>query len=262
MHLILLALGIAAILAGAVMIGYGIPINEFGLGNTLIGAGTTAIAGGLVVVALAIAVRQLTRIAAQLEGVEPAAAPVVAADAEPPGWVAPIPVAVVPVPGSAAMRGPAAAEEKLDQPRQPDLPSAPREPSLREPPMREPLLREPPPAREPPAPPRVAARARGGEQSTAGNAGAESAGAMRPARSSRGEIPVVLSPRERTVDRPAEPASAEPRGQPAVSILKAGVIDGMAYTIYSDGSIEAELPQGTMRFTTFEDLRVYLADAS
>jgi hypothetical protein len=54
--------------------------------------------------------------------------------------------------------------------------------------------------------------------------------------------------------KPAE-ASAEPH---AVSILKSGVIDGMAYTLYSDGSIEAELPQGMMRFGSITELRGYL----
>jgi hypothetical protein len=44
----------------------------------------------------------------------------------------------------------------------------------------------------------------------------------------------------------------------AVSILKSGVIDEMAYTLYSDGSIEAELPQGTMRFGSITELRGYL----
>jgi hypothetical protein len=51
---------------------------------------------------------------------------------------------------------------------------------------------------------------------------------------------------------PAGPVSA------GVSILKSGVVDGMAYTLYSDGSIEAELPQGTMRFGSIEDLRAHL----
>ena len=43
------------------------------------------------------------------------------------------------------------------------------------------------------------------------------------------------------------------------TILKSGVIDGMAYTLYTDGSIEAELPQGTLRFGSLEELRDYLA---
>ncbi|MGA2129391.1 MAG: hypothetical protein ABSG76_24935 [Xanthobacteraceae bacterium] len=262
MHVILLALGIAAIAAGGVMLGFGIAISEFGLGNALIMAGTTAVIGGLIVVALAIAVRLLTRIATRLEATEPAPAPVVTPDAQLRGWVEPIPVAVVPVPAAAAARASAAAAEP-DQPRLPDHPPL----------QRELLLREPPPQREPPSLSRGPARTKGAEQGTTGNA--EPTGTTRQARSARGEIPVVLSPRERSFDRPAEPAPAErrevvrgddrpggaPRSQPAVSILKSGVIDGMAYTIYSDGSIEAELPQGTMRFTTFEELRVYLADA-
>jgi hypothetical protein len=43
-----------------------------------------------------------------------------------------------------------------------------------------------------------------------------------------------------------------------VSILKSGVVDGMAYTLYNDGSIEAELPEGTMRFTSLSGLRDHL----
>jgi len=53
----------------------------------------------------------------------------------------------------------------------------------------------------------------------------------------------------------ASPAINEPR---AIAILKSGVIDGMAYTLYTDGSIEAELPQGTMRFSSIDDLRAHL----
>ena len=54
--------------------------------------------------------------------------------------------------------------------------------------------------------------------------------------------------------RPREEPRAEQRAEPAAAperpaaILKSGVIDGMAYTLYADGSIEAELPQGIVRF--------------
>jgi hypothetical protein len=44
----------------------------------------------------------------------------------------------------------------------------------------------------------------------------------------------------------------------AVAVLKSGVVDGMGYTLYVDGSIEAELPQGTLRFSSINDLRSYL----
>ena len=43
-----------------------------------------------------------------------------------------------------------------------------------------------------------------------------------------------------------------------ITILKSGVIDGMAYTLYTDGSIEAQLPTGLMPFASIDDLRTYL----
>jgi hypothetical protein len=49
-----------------------------------------------------------------------------------------------------------------------------------------------------------------------------------------------------------------PAEQRPIAILKSGVIDGMAYTLYTDGSIEAELPQGTMRFGSIDELRTHL----
>src|SRR5258706_9057587 len=61
--ILLLVLGIAASLAGLATVGFGVPIKEFSLGNTLIIAGTTALAAGLVLIGLALAVRQLQRIA-------------------------------------------------------------------------------------------------------------------------------------------------------------------------------------------------------
>ena len=58
-----------------------------------------------------------------------------------------------------------------------------------------------------------------------------------------------------TRERRPEPAAASER--PA-AILKSGVIDGMAYTLYADGSIEAELPQGIGRFASVDALRAHL----
>jgi hypothetical protein len=60
-----------------------------------------------------------------------------------------------------------------------------------------------------------------------------------------------------------EPPPPRPGAEPrAVSILKSGVIDGMGYTLFVDGSIEAELPQGTLRFASINDLRNHLAKPS
>jgi hypothetical protein len=48
----------------------------------------------------------------------------------------------------------------------------------------------------------------------------------------------------------------------AVSVLKSGVVDGMAYTLFSDGSIEAELPQGTLRFGSITELRNHIEQSA
>ena len=52
-----------------------------------------------------------------------------------------------------------------------------------------------------------------------------------------------------------EPEAQKPR---AVAILKSGVVDGMGYTLYVDGSIEAELAQGTVKFASVDALRAHL----
>jgi len=59
--------------------------------------------------------------------------------------------------------------------------------------------------------------------------------------------------------RPAAPA---PEAPATVSILKSGVVDGMAYTLYSDGSIEAQLPQGTLRFGSITELRNHIEQSA
>jgi hypothetical protein len=66
---------------------------------------------------------------------------------------------------------------------------------------------------------------------------------------------------------PAEPAQALPLPEvPAtagpVSVLKSGVVEGMAYTLYSDGSIEAQLPQGTLRFGSISALRNHIENTA
>jgi hypothetical protein len=57
-------------------------------------------------------------------------------------------------------------------------------------------------------------------------------------------------------DRRPPPARAEEPA--AVTVLKSGVVDGMAYSLYSDGSIEAQMPEGLMRFASIDELRAHL----
>jgi hypothetical protein len=61
-------------------------------------------------------------------------------------------------------------------------------------------------------------------------------------------------------DRSSESVPAE---EPhAATILKSGVVDGMAYTLYADGSIEAKLPHGTVRFGSIAELRAHIESNS
>jgi hypothetical protein len=60
----------------------------------------------------------------------------------------------------------------------------------------------------------------------------------------------------------SEPAAADepkPDLPPGVTVMKSGVVDGMAYTLYSDGSIEAQFAgEKPIRFASFDALRVHV----
>ena len=58
------------------------------------------------------------------------------------------------------------------------------------------------------------------------------------------------------------PALAMNEAAVPVTILKSGVVDGMAYTLFSDGSIEAELPQGRLRFGSITELRNHIEQSA
>lgn len=66
---------------------------------------------------------------------------------------------------------------------------------------------------------------------------------------------------------PAEPAprpygAPPPRPAPEPMVLKSGIVGGMAYTLYSDGSIQAELPDGVVRFASLMELRDHVSRAN
>jgi hypothetical protein len=84
-------------------------------------------------------------------------------------------------------------------------------------------------------------------------------------------VPVDLAPLTRiaepSVATPPPPAAPAARSAPkpaaaqngaANTVYRSGVIDGMAYTLFMDGSIQAELPQGTVKFGNIDDLQKYL----
>ena len=264
MPILLYGVGAVAFVIGLAAIGFGIPNNEFGIGNTLIVTGMTAATGGLIILALGVVVTQLQRIADALgtrapvrtsrpfETFESAAAP----------------------PPPAFFRG-----RDTNADRRPADPAADRRP-VDTGADREEHVAPPPPTRppnayfdamwpaEPKSPDQKLPESRPAEQKLAGQKSAElqwpdarrSEQLPGKARTAN-KPPVADEPREAASahgpDDYAEP-SGHDAGAHAVAILKSGVVDGMGYTLYVDGSIEAELPQGTLRFASINELRGHL----
>jgi hypothetical protein len=280
--------GIAAV-AGVGAILVGLPNYEFGLGNTLILSGAVAIVGALIVFGLAATVRELRRVGRLLE--RPARQPR-PADAE--GRAAGRPGAPArPQPLSPGRRPP---EQRLgpipsaDRPAMdfdPLRPSGLSEPSVVDevetvplspaapgrsvptPPPMSPLPEtrferraEPPPAPgiRPQPSPRPQEPARPTRNIFDPNWSRGGAARSEPERPPV-ERAAPPQPEEPPASPPTEQAptaqSAPPQPMP-ISILKSGVIDGMAYTLYTDGSIEAQLPSGVMRFASIDELREHL----
>jgi hypothetical protein len=273
MMVVLLIAGIGLLLAGVLAIGFGIPVKEFSFGNTLILTGAVAACSGMIMLGLSMVVRELRNIARRLgpgvatEGFSFSRDQLAAENAgnaepmapSPPPWhedaasrdrvrgdvpSAPEPVETAPAAkprrnllfSSSSRRERERAEARAADPSAPDPRSAP----AAVPPASE--SSEVPPAtfddawpkseraRAADAPPRRSGRA----PSTFTEADAGAADADRP------------------------PPAARNEDRPPVTVLKSGVVDGMAYSLYSDGSIEAQMPEGMMRFASIDELRAHL----
>jgi hypothetical protein len=79
--------------------------------------------------------------------------------------------------------------------------------------------------------------------------------------------PVDLTPLTRIPEAAPVPPPVRPQPRPApaanpnsagTTVYRSGVIDGMAYSLFMDGSIEAELPTGRVKFATIDELQQYL----
>jgi len=293
MSVILLAVGILIAGAGVALIGFGIPINASPVGQAMIIAGATGLVGGPIVVGLAAAIGQLAEIAAALKGkpaIQPAARTADAkqrADVQRRGDAAsaapaePRTLEARPAePAPATIDASASAIERLrtsmarperivtsseNVPLSPNGGSQPAAPEPRpEPPARANAGSEPA-AREP----RLDFLFRAKTPRPASATQIEAFDAIWPKRGGR---PAPEPPRIDGVARqPAAPATGEDRRPPAaavtpeqrsVAILKSGVVDGMAYTLYADGSIEAQLPHGTVRFGSITELRAHIENNS
>jgi hypothetical protein len=285
MSVLLFVVGAIVALAGVGMVGYGIPINEFSFGNTLIVAGATLTVGGLIIIAIGTAVRKLQQIAEAITARMPGrlelfehpgstqATPMQDRIPFPPRIKAAPPRSEMP-PVETSTAGEVPADESAiasaaPMLRNPDLPlverhevkeyeeislsprqpaAAPAEYAKEQPPSTPVMEKRAGPAFDTPS--RSPLRARPHTTSF---------DAVWPAESRPSRAAPEMKP-EPQPEPPEADVAREERGEPA--ILKSGVVDGMGYTLYVDGSIEAELPQGTLRFASINELREHLAKKS
>jgi hypothetical protein len=260
MHIILLALGLVISLAGIVLIGFGVRGGALADGEALAIIGTIALIGSLVLIGLASAIRQLRRIAQTLEArplpraLGPDLADTAPRVAAPAPMLPPEPRVDTPRDRPAPPEPQVAAEAPSSAP--PDVPElAPMAPMA---PVEEPPDEPPPPA--PPAPKRSFGSIWAGAKSPPEAPREALRETPREAPRETYAISTTVIETARVDEDAIAPAAAAPAAAaPAPQIFKSGVIDGMAYTLYTDGSIEAELAEGTVKFASIDELRAYLA---
>ena len=284
MSLALLIAGIFAVVAGLLSIAYGFGYKDFSLGNTLIISGSIGVCSGMLLVGLHVVVLELRAIARRLAGtaaasdvrVRPVLPPGLAAAGAPALEPAPAPaMRVEPPPSPAAppwAEAPTPTRTEAPADPEPTLPP----PSAPEPPRRRNLLFASSSRKE-----RERAEAKAAEGTSQGPAQPEEPSAPEAAPHSSFDDAWPKGDRARPPEPPAarrpplrpssafEPAAPQPAAappapeplaaeQPPVTVLKSGVVDGMAYSLYSDGSIEAQMPEGMMRFASIDELRAHL----
>jgi hypothetical protein len=294
MMLVLLIAGIGALLAGLLAIAFGIPVKEFSFGNTLMLMGAVGACTGMILLGLWVVVRQLKEIAQRLgpglaaearagTALQPAVNPARNQTPDNDGFLfsRDQPAAEhADEEGSATQAPPPWHDEAASRDRgRIDAPAAAPEPVEAAPavkPKRNLLFssssrkeRERAQARtaEPSAaelgpPPPVAPPVEASEPPPATFDDAwpkldrsRPADAPQPRRSVR--TPSTFAEANAgAADR--YPPAVRAEEQPPVTVLKSGVVDGMAYSLYSDGSIEAQMPEGMMRFASIDELRAHL----
>jgi hypothetical protein len=285
------------LLAGLLAILFGLPVKEFSFGNTLILVGAISICTGMVMIALWTVVRELRDIARRLGGgvatesrmaaaLHPAAGSGLAnpaaddggfpfsrdqpappyADAQPAGQ----PAAPPPWHEEAASRDRGRGEVPPPAPEPAETAATPKQrrnllfsSTSRKERERAQARTEPPAPDLRPAPPAVPPALEPSEAPPATFDDAwpkidrPRAAEAPPRRTSRPpSTPAEPSAAAPAADRYPPPARSEE--QPPVTVLKSGVVDGMAYSLYSDGSIEAQMPEGMMRFASIDELRAHL----
>lgn len=286
--LLLVIAGVAAVVAGGAAIWFGIPVKEFSFGNTMILAGAVAICNGLLLVGLGLVVRELKAVRLSLRE---RALGVPVQEMEGP----PLPAGSITGTGGRQERGrlevrPAADRMPPPAPRRPpgglrDDDAGASGPDAE---LSDVESGQHAPEVAPPVPPAAKARRnllfsssrkeREGTDPAAGSPvkspadpaiAAEAGRASQPHPSFNDTWPRVerspradpaASRRDATLAPPlqADRPPSSRQDASAATVVKSGTVDGMAYSLYSDGSIEAQVPEGMMRFASIEQLRAHL----
>jgi hypothetical protein len=264
---ILIAVGAVLVLTGMGAVAAGAPdwVLGLSLGATLIQSGVIALVGGIILIALALVLNTLEELLERLNARAPTGVPALPHRAEPEHRPA------LPAAPAAREPPPIPGMEEAIRARRERAREAPPEDSVRRP--------APPPG---PRPTRLLDQAT--EEVTRlrqEHAKQEQVqqGQRDEGQRPRRPAPVVSlppshaderrRPRESTPDEPiykpkfrsaesAAPAVPAQRNPDAEKVVRSGVIGGMAYTLYADGSIEAELPIGTVRFDSINDLQQHV----
>ncbi len=261
--IVLLIAALGTLAAGVMAILYGVSYKEFGLGNTMILAGVIGACTGLVLFGLWIATREMRALARHI------AAPASAGLHDPslPELGAP---SKTPFPSRPPAREPAIVVA-------PPAPSEPQPSSFSQtesgnrsaPSDLAPVPVPEPESEQKPKPRRnllFESSVRKDRDRATSTTTTNGSGAAPPI--DTGQRPVFDDPIEqRSTDRadrlqrtrsPSTFPDPQKPAQTDVTVLKSGVVDGMAYSLYSDGSIEAQMPEGMMRFASIEALRAHL----
>jgi hypothetical protein len=281
MPVFIVFLGVLTALAGFAALILGIQNWAFGIGNTLIASGSIAAVGGLLLFGLGLVLRSLRTLAERIDALTPA----ISGEFQVPLVPQELPLEVeVPAPPP-SVRAPVREKEREEEEEAPARSAALRrdEPFKR---VREVAARiaqetkpvrtersEPAPIADEPSetdsasqsfdqrrawPPRTAVRP--DEVVERRNSSPERPRATPQLRT---PTPQTFTPPPAPEPEPeveAEPeATPEPPTPVSIAVMRSGIISGMAYTLYSDGSIEAELPLGTVRFGSVEELRAHVA---
>jgi hypothetical protein len=264
MAVLLFCVGVGALIVGLAMAGFGIPDSEFSFGNTLIVSGITSAIGGLIIIGLGAVVSQLQQVVGAIGASrsigsdKPTENYAHTARYETPAGQMSFPLkpftreARTPVtressPMTAAV---SAIDEQASQSFAPTLPNPDEMPLT---PTEDTSIFSSPQQLNQSTHQDLLVRAKQQDAALPKRWFANPKSDQPMAKSK------IASERDLVKENIAAPAfdlSGNETGN--VAVLKSGIVDGMGYTLYVDGSIEAELPQGVLRFASINELRGYL----